>query len=46
MIFSPFTMQAKVEALKEDDNVFDVSYEGQGDENATTSATDVKVGRG
>lgn len=37
--------QAKVEALREDDNVFDVSYEGQGDDAgaAAVSATDVKV---
>ncbi len=32
-------------ALREDDNVFDVSYEGQGEEGATASATDVKVHR-
>lgn len=36
-------LQAKVEALKEDDNVFDVSFEGQGEDSATASATDVKV---
>ena len=35
--------QMKMEALREDDNVFDVAFEGQGDENAATSATDVKV---
>ena len=35
--------QMKQEALREDDNVFDVAFEGQGDDNATTSATDVKV---
>ena len=35
--------QLKLEALREDDNVFDVAFEGQGDENAATSATDVKV---
>mmetsp|Transcript_25706 Transcript_25706/g.56007 ORF Transcript_25706/g.56007 Transcript_25706/m.56007 type:complete len:749 (-) Transcript_25706:104-2350(-) len=35
--------QMKQEALKEDDNVFDVSFEGQGDSNTTASATDVKV---
>ncbi|GAX85748.1 hypothetical protein CEUSTIGMA_g13163.t1 [Chlamydomonas eustigma] len=35
--------QMKQEALKDDDNVFDVAFEGQGDENAVTSATDVKV---
>ena len=34
------------EALREDDNVFDVAFEGQGDEQQTTvSATDVKVRR-
>lgn len=37
--------QMKQEALREDDNVFDVAFEGQGDDNATTSATDVKVRR-
>ncbi|GFH15030.1 uncharacterized protein HaLaN_11184 [Haematococcus lacustris] len=36
-------VQAKVEALKEDDNVFDVSFEGQGEEGTTASATDIKV---
>ena len=35
--------QLKQEALREDDDVFDVAFEGQGDENAATSATDVKV---
>lgn len=35
--------QIKLEALKDDDNVFDVAFEGQGDESATSSATDVKV---
>mmetsp|Transcript_28799 Transcript_28799/g.52898 ORF Transcript_28799/g.52898 Transcript_28799/m.52898 type:complete len:685 (-) Transcript_28799:233-2287(-) len=34
--------KAKQDALKEDDNVFDVSYEGQGDE-AISTATDIKV---
>lgn len=34
--------QAKQDALKEDENVFDVAYEGQG-EDAVVSATDVKV---
>lgn len=34
----------KVEALRDDENVFDVSFEGMGgDETATASATDVKV---
>ena len=36
-------VNAKIEALREDDNVFDVSFEGMGDESATVSATDVKV---
>lgn len=35
--------QAKQEALREDDNVFDVAFEGQGDDSAVLSATDVKV---
>jgi ATP-binding cassette subfamily F protein 1 len=36
--------QIKQEALRDDDdNVFDVAFEGQGDENAIASATDVKV---
>lgn len=35
--------RAKQEALREDDNVFDVSFEGQGEDTATASATDVKV---
>jgi hypothetical protein len=35
--------QAKQEALREDANVFDVSFEGQGDESVVASATDVKV---
>lgn len=35
-------LQVKAEALKDDDNVFDVSFEGQGME-AIASATDVKV---
>ncbi|KAF5839706.1 P-loop containing nucleoside triphosphate hydrolase protein [Dunaliella salina] len=34
--------QLKLAALREDDNVFDVSYEGQGEDSATASATDVK----
>eukprot|EP00955_Chlamydomonas_euryale_P015421 165153-Chlamydomonas_euryale.AAC.3 len=38
--------QIKKDALREDDNVFDVAFEGQGDENALTSAMDVKVRRG
>lgn len=29
--------------MREDDNVFDVSFEGMGTEEATASATDVKV---
>eukprot|EP00983_Pelagomonas_calceolata_P008934 290355-Pelagomonas_calceolata.AAC.2 len=37
-------LQLKLAALREDDNVFDVSYEGQGEDSATASATDVKVG--
>eukprot|EP00967_Tisochrysis_lutea_P037460 scaffold45020_cov18-Tisochrysis_lutea.AAC.1 len=35
-------LQLKLAALREDDNVFDVSYEGQGEDSATASATDVK----
>ena len=35
--------QMKQEALREDDNVFDVAFEGQGDDNATTSAERRKV---
>jgi hypothetical protein len=34
----------KVEAMREDDNVFDVSFEGMGTDEPTASATDVKVG--
>lgn len=34
--------QVKLAALQEDENVFDVSYEGQGEESTTTSATAVK----
>lgn len=34
---------AKADALRDDDNVFDVSFEQQGDGEATLSATDVKV---
>ncbi len=41
----PCASQLKMAALREDDNVFDVSYEGQGEEGATASATDVKVHR-
>lgn len=37
------SVQLKLQALREDDNVFDVSYEGQGEEGSTVSATDVKV---
>lgn len=39
--------QAKAAALRDDDNVFDVSYENQGAEDvaaSTLSATDIKVG--
>lgn len=35
--------QAKAAALRDDDNVFDVSYEQQGDGEGTLSATDIKV---
>ena len=35
--------QMKVDALRDDDNVFDVSYEQQGDGDSTLSATDIKV---
>jgi hypothetical protein len=31
------------EAMREDDNVFDVAFEGMGNEDATVSATDIKV---
>jgi len=31
------------DAMREDDNVFDVSFEGMGSEDATVSATDVKA---
>lgn len=34
----------KVEAMREDDNVFDVAFEGMGTDEPTASATDVKVG--
>jgi hypothetical protein len=34
------------EAMREDDNVFDVAFEGMGAEDATLSATDIKVRRG
>lgn len=35
----------KEEALRDDENVFDVAFEGMGtDDTATASATDVKVG--
>ena len=37
------SVQAKAEALRDDDNVFDVSYENQGDGAETVSATDIKV---
>lgn len=32
------------EAMREDDNVFDVAFEGMGNDDATVSATDIKVG--
>lgn len=35
-------LQIKADALKDDDNVFDVSFEGQGTE-ALATASDVKV---
>ena len=31
------------DALRDDDNVFDVAYENQGEATETLSATDVKV---
>lgn len=34
---------AKADALKDDDNVFDVAFETQGDGESTLSATDIKV---
>jgi ATP-binding cassette subfamily F protein 1 len=34
---------AKAAALQDDDNVFDVAYEQQGDGEGTVSATDIKV---
>lgn len=34
---------AKADALRDDDNVFDVSYEQTGDGDSTLSATDIKV---
>ena len=37
------SLAARAEAMREDDNVFDVSFEGMGSEEATASATDVKV---
>lgn len=37
------SIRAKEQALREDENVFDVSYEGMGSDEATVSATDVKV---
>lgn len=33
----------KAEALREDENVFDVAFEGMGTDEPTASATDVKV---
>ncbi len=33
----------KQDALRDDDNVFDVAYENQGEATETLSATDVKV---
>jgi hypothetical protein len=39
------SVQAKADALREDDNVYDVSYEGQGTsmQEVAATATDVKV---
>jgi hypothetical protein len=39
-------VQAKVDAMREDDNVYDVSYEGQGTstQEVAATATDIKVG--
>ena len=34
----------KQDALRDDDNVFDVAFENQGESADTVSATDVKVG--
>ncbi|KAG2501866.1 hypothetical protein HYH03_000364 [Edaphochlamys debaryana] len=36
-------VRAKEDALREDENVFDVSYEGMGSEDVAATATDVKV---
>ena len=33
----------KADMLRDDDNVFDVAYEQQGEVDATVSATDIKV---
>jgi hypothetical protein len=33
----------KAEALRDDENVFDVAFEGMGTDEPTASATDVKV---
>jgi hypothetical protein len=38
------SLRMKAEALRDDENVFDVSFEGMGTVEATASATDVKVG--
>ncbi|GBF96295.1 ABC transporter F family member [Raphidocelis subcapitata] len=35
--------RAREDAMREDDNVFDVAFEGMGDGDATLSATDIKV---
>jgi hypothetical protein len=37
------SLRMKAEALRDDENVFDVSFEGMGTVEATASATDVKV---
>lgn len=38
------SVREKEAALRDDDNVFDVAYEQQGDGTDTLSATDIKVG--
>jgi hypothetical protein len=35
----------KAEAMRDDENVFDVAFEGMGGDESSASATDVKVGR-
>lgn len=37
------SVREKELALRDDDNVFDVSYENQGDATEVVSATDIKV---